>query len=353
NRSSDLAFFSMAEKGLSLGEIVNEINNSLSKFLPIGMMLAASIFEIRANGFEVSWWGGGLPDTYVLDENSKIIRRLVSKHMPLGVLDSHEFETDIVHLILEPGQQIVSYTDGITEAMNEHGEQFGQERLEKALENGQAHITTVHEAVRAFSNMKAGDDLSILSMTFPIINGNDNSLQLTDFYYSKIPMKTGLHFPAHVLRTASVLSEVRQYLSGILNGGQHLDLVCSVLSELFANAIEHGLLGLKSSLKESPDGFFEFYQLREERLKDLSPDAWVKLDIDYQPEEKIITMLLEHNGEGFDYHHLNLSAQNGTTHGRGIVLATELCDSLEYSNEGKSVTAVYHFNASHRFPSSA
>ncbi|MGC9491301.1 fused response regulator/phosphatase [Vibrio genomosp. F10] len=347
------AFFSMAEKGLSLGEIVNEINNSLSKFLPIGMMLAASIFEIRANGFEVSWWGGGLPDTYVLDENSKIIRRLVSKHMPLGVLDSHEFETDIVHLILEPGQQIVSYTDGITEAMNEHGEQFGQERLEKALENGQAHITTVHEAVRAFSNMKAGDDLSILSMTFPIINGNDNSLQLTDFYYSKIPMKTGLHFPAHVLRTASVLSEVRQYLSGILNGGQHLDLVCSVLSELFANAIEHGLLGLKSSLKESPDGFFEFYQLREERLKDLSPDAWVKLDIDYQPEEKIITMLLEHNGEGFDYHHLNLSAQNGTTHGRGIVLATELCDSLEYSNEGKSVTAVYHFNASHRFPSSA
>ncbi|MGF1695818.1 fused response regulator/phosphatase [Vibrio kyushuensis] len=348
------AFFSMAEKGLSLGEIVNEINNSLSKFLPMGMMLAASVFEIRANGFEVSWWGGGLPDTYVLDKDGQIIRRLRSNHMPLGVLDSHEFETDIVHLTLEPDQQILSYTDGVTEAMNESGEQFGQDRLEAVLQNGKAKIPTIYDAVREFSNMKADDDLSVLSMTFPIINGNDSESIPTDFYYSHIPLETTLHFPAHVLKTVSVLSEVRQYLSGILNGGQHLDLVCSVLSELFANAIEHGLLGLESSLKEDPDGFFEFYQLREERLKALRVDAWVKLHVDYQPEDEKLTMTLENNGASFDYHHLNdIDESNSLTHGRGIVLAAELCDSLRYSNEGKRVTAVYRFNSPHGFPSSA
>ncbi|MGY3572389.1 ATP-binding SpoIIE family protein phosphatase [Vibrio paucivorans] len=346
------AFFSMAAKGLSLGEIVHEINDSLCKFLPLGMMLAASVFEIRANGFEVSWWGGGLPDSYLLDKEGNIIKRMVSNHMPLGVLDSHEFENDIVHFKLEPDQQILCYTDGIIEAMNEQGEQFGQERLEEVFKTGQTHIPTIYDAVRQFSNMKAGDDLSILSMTFPIINGNDATKPSEDTYFSSVPMQTTLNFPAPILKEVSVMSEVRQYLSGTLNGGQHLDLVCSVLSELFANAIEHGLLHLKSSLKEDPDGFFEFYQLREERLKELTNDAWVKLDLNYEPDAKRLTMDLEHNGEGFDYHKLNM-ANSDQTHGRGIVLASELCDSLTYSKEGKRVSAVYSFGAKHHFPSSA
>jgi anti-sigma regulatory factor (Ser/Thr protein kinase) len=272
--------------------------------------------------------------------------------MPLGVLDSHEFENDIVHFKLEPDQQILCYTDGIIEAMNERGEQFGQERLEEVFKTGQTHIPTIYDAVRQFSNMKAGDDLSILSMTFPIINGNDATKPSEDTYFSSVPMQTTLNFPAPILKEVSVMSEVRQYLSGTLNGGQHMDLVCSVLSELFANAIEHGLLHLKSSLKEDPDGFFEFYQLREERLKELTNDAWVKLDLNYEPDAKRLTMDLEHNGEGFDYHKLNM-ANSDQTHGRGIVLASELCDSLTYSKEGKRVSAVYSFGAKHHFPSSA
>lgn len=51
------------------------------------------------------------------------------------------------------------------------------------------------------------------------------------------------------------MNEVRRFLTGIVSGGEDLDLLCSVLSELFANAIEHGLLELDSSLKETPDGF--------------------------------------------------------------------------------------------------
>ncbi len=43
-------------KGLSLGEMVIELNHSLERFLPVGMMLAARKFEVRANGFEISWW---------------------------------------------------------------------------------------------------------------------------------------------------------------------------------------------------------------------------------------------------------------------------------------------------------
>lgn len=337
-------FFSTAQKGLSLGEMVVELNHSLERFLPIGMMLAASVFEVRANGFEVSWWGGGLPEAYLLDNHGKIVSRLISNHMPLGVLFSNEFEADVQHFKLEPNQKLVCYTDGIIESMNEQGEYFGQERLEQVLTQAysEALIPTLYDAVKKFSNRGKGDDLSILTMTFPITNSNSSDKALPKVVLSCIPLQTELHFPADVLRKISLMNEVRRFLTGIVSGGEDLDLLCSVLSELFANAIEHGLLELDSSLKETPDGFFEFYQLRDKRLKTLPEYHWLILKVNYQPENQRIEIDLEHSGKGFDCQALK-DASNQKSYGRGILLATQLCESLEYSNQGRRVTAVYSF----------
>ncbi|MFB9216154.1 SpoIIE family protein phosphatase [Vibrio sinaloensis] len=345
------AFFSMAAKGLSLGEIVNEINDALVRFLPMGMMLAASVFEIRANGFEVSWWGGGLPDGYLLNPDGTIERRLVSRHMPLGVLKSHEFETDLVHMKLQPDQQILCYTDGVIEASDRNGEQFGPERLEQALATNKPIIPLLYESVRKFAHKSVGDDLSILSMKFPISSDNKTDLAALPQKGSKIAVSADLQFPGDVLREVNVMVEVRQYLRGVLQAGAHLDLVCSVLSELFANAIEHGLLHLDSKIKEEADGFFTFYQMREERLRELSDGAWVKLSLDYNPVESHLMMVLEHNGAGFDYQKSHAEQGKTLTYGRGIVLARELCQSLEYSKQGCCVTAIYSFKEEHHFPS--
>jgi len=345
------AFFSMAAKGLSLGEIVRELNDVLVRFLPMGMMLAASVFEVRANGFEVSWWGGGLPDGYLLDKDGTIVRKLVSTHMPLGVLKEHEFEAELIHYKMEPDQRIVCYTDGVVEADNGIGEQFGQGRLEEALMSGRAIIPTVFESVKNFSSRNVGDDLSILAMTFPISNSNDRIAQQNNSYLSQTQSQSTITFPASILKSVTVMSEVRQFMTGVMSGA-HLDLVCSVLSELFANAIEHGLLNMDSRIKEEPDGFFTFYQLREQKLQELSDKYWLSLSIDYQPGNTKIIMTLEHNGEGFDHAKVKTGSDKSLTHGRGIVLASELCDSLEYSKQGKCVTAIYRLDSKHHFPSS-
>lgn len=347
------AFFSMAAKGLSLGEIAREINDVLVRFLPMGMMLAASIFEVRANGFEVSWWGGGLPDGYLIDKHGNIIRRLTSSHMPLGVLKPHEFEANLVHFKLEPEQQIVCYTDGVIEAANEANEQFGQERLEACFGSDQAVIPVLYESVRQFANKTVGDDLSILTMKFPILNGNSQQAPLDVSQANQITSSSRLRLTGSALREVTVMIEVRKFLTGILSASAHLDLVCSVLSELFANAIEHGLLKLDSSIKEQADGFFLFYQMREEKIAELDDNAWVELCIDYDPVEEQIIFELEHNGEGFDYERNYRLSDKNLTHGRGIILATELCDSLEYSKHGCRVTAVYSLRSEHHFPSSS
>ena len=338
------AFFSMAAKGLSLGEIVSEVNDSLVRFLPMGMMLAASVFEVKSNGLEMSWWGGGLPDSYLLNSDGSIERRLVSTHMPLGVLERDEFEVNLVNIKLEPGQSIVSYTDGVTEAENSSGEQFGHERLERAILQPGSIIDNLYEEVKAFSTERDSDDVSILQMNFPITDSSEVCSMADSPYVSQLPSQSSLFFPKPILTSVTVMAQVRQHLTGILVGGADLDLVCSVLSELFANAIEHGLLLLDSKLKDDPDGFYTFYQLREERLQQLDEDAWVRLDLEFKPDEKELVMQLEHNGVGFDVNQ-HRSTDDLKTHGRGIVLVSELCQSLTYFNEGRGVTAVYRLGS--------
>ncbi|EGU29255.1 SpoIIE family protein phosphatase [Vibrio scophthalmi] len=346
------AFFSMALKGMSLGEIATELNEVLGRFLPSGMMLAASIFEVRANGFEVSMWGGGLPDGYILSEEGKIVRRLVSKHMPLGVLPNSEFETDLIHLKLEPNQKIIAYTDGLTEALNEKGELFGQDRLEAALQRGDSAIPKLYESVRQFSHRTTDDDLSILSMTFPISTNQEVTATIKANPISHITTHSTLRFSSEVIKSVSLMTDVRRYLMGLINDGTHLDLVCSVLAELLSNAIDHGLLNLDSSIKEQPDGFFLFYQLREDKLAELDKDAWIRLDLDFDPDKSQLLMMVEHNGEGFEFQGAQTLSDNSLTYGRGIVLASELCDSLEYTKQGKKVTALYQFTSPHNFPRS-
>ena len=51
--------------------------------------------------------------------------------VPLGVLDEAEYEDASV--ILEPGQSLVMFTDGISEAMNPSSEMFGMERIAEAV----------------------------------------------------------------------------------------------------------------------------------------------------------------------------------------------------------------------------
>lgn len=343
-------FFASAAKGLSLSEMVRELNASLESFLPTGMMLAASVFEIRANGFEVSWWGGGLPDGYLLDSNGGLAKRLISSHMPLGVLTPEEFESDVSLFKLEPGQRIVCYTDGITEAANEAGELFGEQRLEALLGKVAqgALIPTLYEEVQRFAKPGKADDLSMLTMTFPLVNVNQGQFNQS-LMLGNIPLKTTLEFPAPVLKSIAVMNEVRAYIKGIVPGGEHLDLICSLLSELFNNAIEHGLLALNSEMKDDPDGFLQYYQQREQRLQQLDDAHWIRLDIDYQPQRFRIEFTLEHSGVGFEYQQQRHNNPD-ITYGRGILLASTLCESLHYSNEGKCVHAVYLFNAEHTFP---
>jgi sigma-B regulation protein RsbU (phosphoserine phosphatase) len=79
---------------------------------------------------------------------------------PLGLFDDLEYEQTTLEL--RPGDILAFYTDGISEAMNPGGTQFGVNRLDDAFKrcglDAKAIITAVIEAVDHFTNDRPPDD---------------------------------------------------------------------------------------------------------------------------------------------------------------------------------------------------
>lgn len=83
---------------------------------------------------------------------------------PLGILE--HLDTIGAAGMLHPGECMVLYTDGIIEAFDEHGEQFGVERLDEAIKHAEPDPDAIAEAIRvavgAFSEERVVDDRCVL-----------------------------------------------------------------------------------------------------------------------------------------------------------------------------------------------
>ncbi|GAK53458.1 sigma factor SigB regulation protein RsbU [Candidatus Moduliflexus flocculans] len=91
---------------------------------------------------------------------------LFNTNFPLGVFDPFTFEESALQL--EPGDTLVLYTDGVSEALNPIREQFGTERLVRLiLEHGSRSPKELLDAivadVRRFSgDIPQNDDITLL-----------------------------------------------------------------------------------------------------------------------------------------------------------------------------------------------
>jgi adenylate cyclase len=87
---------------------------------------------------------------------------------PLCVLEGYEYPTG--HATLAPGEWLCVVTDGVTEAMNRHGDLYGAARLRAVLERHsseppQSLVAAIGEDVRAFAaGADASDDVTLLCL---------------------------------------------------------------------------------------------------------------------------------------------------------------------------------------------
>lgn len=93
------------------------------------------------------------------------LERLTSTSTVLGLF--REWDCDVEERQLRSGDILAVYTDGITEAFNEAGDEFGEQRLIEALrKNGQrsseAIVAEIVDEVRRFSPHEQHDDVTLI-----------------------------------------------------------------------------------------------------------------------------------------------------------------------------------------------
>ena len=98
------------------------------------------------------------------------VRRLETGGTPLGLFDFASFEQET--LTLAPGDLIVSFSDGVTEALNQAGDEFTDPRLLASVDahrslSPQGLVDALLADVQAFTGGAAqSDDVTIVLVRF-------------------------------------------------------------------------------------------------------------------------------------------------------------------------------------------
>jgi CheY-like chemotaxis protein len=349
--ASDI-FFRMTTKGFELYEIVQEMNTRLNSILPTGFFCCAAAAEIDFEGNCMKFINCGLPDAYIIDRNTGEVDALSSTHLPLGILSNDKLNIQIELLPFKEGASLFLCSDGVIEAENDQGEMFGQERLLVALCEGAAAgdaFGKVHEYLKPFHRSREqADDVTYIEVR------NHKEFEPVVFHeVDEVFSKAGpsdstfsLSLGPHSLRNFNPLPVLTQHLMEIGNLRSYRTQILTILTELYSNALEHGVLGLSSSMKKSAHGFAEYYRLREQRLEQLQ-DGYINISVSHFNESHggRLEIIVEDSGKGFNYHELSKKASEQGLSGRGYLLIYRLADSLEFSNNGSRVKVIFSWIA--------
>lgn len=117
--------------GGTVSDAARVVNAQLNCAAGDSLFVTLFLAEIDPADRTLRWAGAGHDGRLYRADGSRV--KLPSTGMPLGVIDPIELEPEMTERLL-PGDSLVLFTDGLTEAMNPAGEQFGTDRLRVAVE---------------------------------------------------------------------------------------------------------------------------------------------------------------------------------------------------------------------------
>jgi sigma-B regulation protein RsbU (phosphoserine phosphatase) len=116
----------------------------------------------------VRFANAGHNPTLLVRVASPIPEYLTEHGMALGVMPDVTFEEQ--SLAVGQGDVVVLYTDGVTEARNEAGEEFGLERLERCvIDNMSGSVDDIVQAIKDALRAHVGDEPPFDDITFVVL----------------------------------------------------------------------------------------------------------------------------------------------------------------------------------------
>ncbi len=344
-------FYGMTQKGFLLADVLRECNRKLKDILPVGYFCCAMMVDFNFQKGTVEVWNGGLPDGYITRSTGGEVVAVTSRHLPLGVVSTQRFDAATEVFELARGDRLLMCTDGLLESRNAAGEMYGSERLIGILEHHR--VEDGFEALKdaAYEHMGEQlreDDLTLVEVT--MLHEEEIDAPMPTYVASGQigPRDWSLSFQLgpSSLREFNPLPLLQHVLMEVpalrVRGG----VIFTVLSELYTNALDHGVMGLKSVVKSTANGFTDYYQRRTDALNALV-DGYVRFEFVSRASDSggYLSIRVHDSGPGFNV--AILKAARARTkdgyHGRGLNLLYQLCDSLTFHGIGNDVEATFRW----------
>ncbi len=345
-------FFDWTKKGFLMRQIIPEINARLKKILPSNMFCSAAFIDIQVNNSSIEVWNGGLPDLLFFSQRARRPIRLASNNLPLGVLSPDAFECQIDPISFVTGDRLIAFSDGVYEAADSSGNMFFQSILEPLYAGDIEASYSVEWLMEQLQKEKVlenpHDDISCLGVRLDSNIGVSSPKQSLPKSHHEAPADFSFEYVlnADSLRNTDPLPYVLQIITTVPGLSNFSSQIFMILSELYSNALEHGVLQLKSHKKDSSDGFACYYEERERNLASLS-EGYVKISVKVSSDDSNRTLVLyvEDSGDGFDFANIkhNIS-DTELLYNRGLALLDQLCYKVEFTKGGSAVAAHYHWN---------
>ncbi len=143
------------------GEALKEVNNLLDAENEAAMFVTLFYAIYNPETSEFCYSNGGHNEPIIVHPNGEVTVIQPTGGTALGIIPGIDYDEETVKL--EPGDIVILYTDGITEAFNSEGELFGLDRLcqifrEKQPNDVQETSKMVFDAVNEFAGEEPQSD---------------------------------------------------------------------------------------------------------------------------------------------------------------------------------------------------
>jgi serine phosphatase RsbU (regulator of sigma subunit) len=160
------AFHTLAADPVPLIELAARLNRSMVERSGGGRhLITAFVAELDVSTRFLTWVNAG-HNPPVLRRSGGAIEHLKEGGLPLGAFTESQYESGCAEL--RPGDALYVYTDGVVEALDESGAEYGEDRFEREVaalgtSNAAASLSRIFESVDRFAGaVPQYDDITCL-----------------------------------------------------------------------------------------------------------------------------------------------------------------------------------------------
>jgi sigma-B regulation protein RsbU (phosphoserine phosphatase) len=152
------------------GDCLAYMNSNLAVQSDSAMFTTVFYGILDTRSGELLFANGGHNRPYVLALDGQPRPLSLESGPIVGIMDGFAYDTYTGRLA--PGETLILYTDGVTEAQDKNGAFFGEKRLEQQLsahcgESAQQLVDCVHADVQEFATgVPQADDITVLALRF-------------------------------------------------------------------------------------------------------------------------------------------------------------------------------------------